>query len=153
MPRVVTKKVYYCDHCKKKGFHRSRIEEHEKVCTMNPRRECGLCRLRLECGEGGCDFDLQIAVNSFLDWVRHRARAYEWVSRKTPEIMEVLGSYKFASFYDIDAPEPEIVRELNRLANDCPACALAIVRQSKTKFYFPYKEQAQSFIDDYREVY
>lgn len=39
---IKTKKVYYCDFCKK---HRLRsLQEHEKYCTANPDRECGLCK-------------------------------------------------------------------------------------------------------------
>lgn len=35
-----TKKVYYCDHCKRHGLSRYAMEQHELRCTMNPVREC-----------------------------------------------------------------------------------------------------------------
>lgn len=42
-----TKRVnrYYCDYCKKQGGSASHISRHEKRCTMNPDRECGVCDL------------------------------------------------------------------------------------------------------------
>lgn len=42
-----TKRVnrYYCDHCKKQGGSASRMSRHEKRCTLNPNRECGVCDL------------------------------------------------------------------------------------------------------------
>ena len=38
-----TKKVYYCEHCKKKSFQKYTMENHEKHCTANPNRICGVC--------------------------------------------------------------------------------------------------------------
>ena len=35
--------IHYCEHC---GVHRHQkpaMERHEKHCTMNPNRECGMC--------------------------------------------------------------------------------------------------------------
>lgn len=37
--RVETKKVYYCDHCKKHSLRP--LTKHERGCTNNPDRECG----------------------------------------------------------------------------------------------------------------
>ena len=39
--KIKTKKVYYCDFCKKHGL--KTIAIHEKHCTANPNRECRLC--------------------------------------------------------------------------------------------------------------
>ncbi len=36
-------KLYYCDHCKKKGMVRWRMAKHEQGCTANPTRACGVC--------------------------------------------------------------------------------------------------------------
>lgn len=35
---------YYCDFCGKAGGHPYHMQKHEQGCTMNPDRECGLCR-------------------------------------------------------------------------------------------------------------
>lgn len=34
---------YYCDFCKKANCSAASINKHEKHCTMNPNRECGMC--------------------------------------------------------------------------------------------------------------
>jgi hypothetical protein len=36
------KKVYYCDFCKKHGLSSYWMREHEKHCTLNPDRRCGM---------------------------------------------------------------------------------------------------------------
>lgn len=36
---------YYCDHCKKSSGTRHSMAKHEKGCTANPNRVCGLCLL------------------------------------------------------------------------------------------------------------
>lgn len=42
--KVMTKKVYYCEFCgNKKGLSAPHMKKHEKRCTMNPYRTCGLC--------------------------------------------------------------------------------------------------------------
>lgn len=38
-----TKKVYYCEFCKKHGLCAGVISRHEKSCTANPDRICRLC--------------------------------------------------------------------------------------------------------------
>lgn len=40
-----TKTVYYCDHCKKKGLVKSKMESHEELCHKNPAndRPCFSC--------------------------------------------------------------------------------------------------------------
>lgn len=37
---VKQKSVYYCDFCKKHGLSRHAMELHERICTLNPEREC-----------------------------------------------------------------------------------------------------------------
>lgn len=43
--RTRTVKRYYCDHCKKAGLSRFHMEKHERGCTANPNRVCGMCQL------------------------------------------------------------------------------------------------------------
>lgn len=45
-PRVVIKKKkwrYYCEFCKKSGASGGWIAKHERGCTRNPDRICGMC--------------------------------------------------------------------------------------------------------------
>ena len=34
---------YYCDHCGKGHFHRTKAVRHEQGCTSNKERICGVC--------------------------------------------------------------------------------------------------------------
>lgn len=43
--KVLLRKVYYCDFCKKSNRSASAMSKHEKHCTLNPKRECRLCRM------------------------------------------------------------------------------------------------------------
>lgn len=35
---------YYCEHCGKSGCSGGHIAKHERGCTANPERVCGMCR-------------------------------------------------------------------------------------------------------------
>lgn len=37
------RRQFYCDHCKKSGASRFHMEKHERGCTNNPDRVCGVC--------------------------------------------------------------------------------------------------------------
>lgn len=41
--RAMKRWRYYCDHCRKVGGSRSAMEKHERGCTANPARICGVC--------------------------------------------------------------------------------------------------------------
>lgn len=43
--KELTKKVFYCDYCKKHGLSKSSMSRHEKWCNYNPenRRACEGC--------------------------------------------------------------------------------------------------------------
>lgn len=45
---IARKPVYYCDFCRKYRLRRASMIVHEKCCTLNPNRVCGL---------DGCDGD------------------------------------------------------------------------------------------------
>jgi hypothetical protein len=36
---------YYCDFCGKGGCSASSMSQHEKHCTMNPKRDCRMCEI------------------------------------------------------------------------------------------------------------
>lgn len=40
---IKTKKVYYCEFCKKRSLRKDTMIKHEKHCTLNPNRICRLC--------------------------------------------------------------------------------------------------------------
>jgi len=39
--KIIIKKVYYCDYCKKHSLRS--LTKHEEHCTLNPNRVCGFC--------------------------------------------------------------------------------------------------------------
>jgi hypothetical protein len=41
---------FYCDHCNKGSGSASAMKRHEKGCTKNPHRVCGMCALWKERG-------------------------------------------------------------------------------------------------------
>ena len=42
--KIIIKKVYYCEFCKKKGLSSGHMHSHEKHCTANPKRDCRMCK-------------------------------------------------------------------------------------------------------------
>lgn len=48
--RTALRPRYYCDHCNKGNGSPSAMRRHERGCTLNPQRECGMCRMLAEAG-------------------------------------------------------------------------------------------------------
>ena len=42
---------YYCEHCRKGNGSPSAMKRHERGCTLNPNRVCGMCKMLAD--EGG----------------------------------------------------------------------------------------------------
>ncbi len=97
------------------------MEKHERGCTANPSRVCGLCE---HCGE------VQPAMNTLTDFVDSycadlpRGKS-EWEDDE----------YLLASGDKLDP----MLKELEKLANQCPACTLAALRQAKTETWSNFK--------------
>lgn len=43
--RTAMRPRYYCDHCNKGNGSPSAMRRHERGCTLNPLRECGMCKM------------------------------------------------------------------------------------------------------------
>lgn len=66
--KVVTRNVYYCEHCGRHRLTRSSIEKHEPKCIYNPARSaCGW-----HTGRPGApsDFAAVLKTNPDLEWLR-----------------------------------------------------------------------------------
>lgn len=104
--RKVQRWRYYCDFCKKCGGSAGHMKRHETGCTMNPERQCGLCRLQ--------------GVGAFKALGDLRA-VFDGMPR--PEMGDP----------DPDGFRDEIRARIARLrleAGGCPACIFAALRQS-----------------------
>ena len=49
--RTAMRPRYYCDHCNKGNGSPSAMKRHERGCTLNPARVCGMCAALVD--EGG----------------------------------------------------------------------------------------------------
>ncbi len=88
---------YYCDYCKKSSGRKDIITKHEKHCTMNPDRVCGLCSyIGIE----------QVPMNILIN---------------------ILASYEVSI--------EDRMHNLRNITNECPACILAAIRQSRICIY------------------
>lgn len=99
--RKITRTRYYCDFCEKggrlKGFWTlPAITKHERGCTANPNRICGLCSI--------------VAESSNMTSTQ----------RPIADLVACLSKEK----------EDFGMKELRELADECPACILAAIRQS-----------------------
>lgn len=124
--KVKTKKVYYCEFCNKHNLSVSAITNHEKHCTLNPDRKCGVCG-----GNGVNKDDIKFLKNNhdiLLSW-KGKDGANEGI----------LGTH-IGEFNDK-------VKELMSRIN-CPACMLAIIRQSRIK-EFPVEFNFEEEMKDY----
>jgi len=114
---------HYCDFCKKSGGQRPAMERHEKGCTANPNRECGLCAL-------GC------AAQPLHELI---ALANSWVESATTD----------EELWGVEITQP-MVDELEKLADYCPACTLAALRQSRVPWSpFKFKEKLAAWWAEY----
>ena len=127
--KTVKKNVYYCDFCNKKSLNGSHISKHEKHCTANPNRECGLCKE---------DRD----IKSFIDKLKTRFEI------KETEVFDEDG--EFVNQECIWAGEKITLNEILDFTDGCPNCTFAILRQTKLNykvvgFKYDYKKEIASW--------
>ncbi len=91
---------YYCDFCPRGYFKKPSMERHEKGCTANPDRVCGLCAYA----------EPPLKQRTTLDLVNCLTGGLQ-------------GDY---SNIDIEGR----MSNLRALAEGCPGCILAAIRQS-----------------------
>lgn len=104
--REALRKRFWCDHCRKGGCSRYHMGIHERGCTLNPERACGVCS-----GLGLAPAPLRALVA----FVTIRAT---WEPGVRDE--------RDRGFLD-----DEQVKVLRELAANCPVCMLAALRQAK----------------------
>ena len=132
--KTIIKPVYYCDFCKKKGLSKWHMIRHEKKCTGNPKRICGVC--------GGIDIGPLIA---------------KYHGRFT--IKEQDGPFPFMTSSEIEwIGEPVTQEMILDDVDGCPACGLAVVRlsgllETSMDFHYDYHEAHRQWWADRNEEY
>lgn len=125
---------YYCDYCKKAGCHAGYLRTHEKHCTANPNRECGMC-LMIEDAEQKPLAELTAVFDGFSG---------PCSGLVTPKLRAV--------WADHDAR----IKELETLTNGCPACMLATARalgkrNPPVEINVEFKKRVKNFWSDRHE--
>lgn len=89
---------YYCDFCPRGYFKKPSMERHEKGCTANPNRVCGLCE-------------------------------YAVPKLEQKPIADLIACFGPKEVWDYTSTD-EAMKKLRELAQGCPGCILAGIRQS-----------------------
>jgi len=126
---IKTKKVYYCSFCKKHGLSSYHIQQHEKHCTLNPNRVCGVCERKEKVNKQDITF-IKKSYNILM-------------SKKDKD--GILGIYC-----------AEFKEKIKYLADklECPACMLSVLRQSKIGWSYVdynYEEEMKKYWEKERE--
>lgn len=121
--RTKVKKVYYCEFCKKHSLLSNTLANHEKYCTMNPDRECRVCKSTLD---------------------KKLVEKYQNSYSLVPIREEGCTGRKVIWKDGKPISKGDIMNDVN----GCPACALAIFRQSPDLVWiltFNYEEEMKKF--------
>lgn len=113
---------YYCEYCGKGGCSGGHMKRHEERCTLNPNRVCGFHNSK----NSGTWYEEALIEEDQVSIERLRAYLRQHVG-------------KFNITHDVEG-EPfifsikdEVLNDIGHglldLANGCPACALAAIRQ------------------------
>lgn len=139
-----TKRVnrYYCEFCKKSGCSKGHMATHEKHCTMNPDRECRMCKLWDPDDETLTD--LMAVLPDASDWVL--------VEDSKPGTDDE---------YDAQSARDKAYREQSsegmkklRALTGCPICILAAIRQRGIARYcdFDFKQERDAVWSEQRDM-
>jgi hypothetical protein len=135
--RTIKKNVYYCDFCKKRNLSASHMHKHEKGCTNNPNRICGICKRQPD--------SLKETIKKFKD----RFSIKDDVCYPGNYTIEKIVWYE---------DKPVTLDEIRETVDCCPACMLAILRQTHMTwqlfdFNFDFqKERARWWCDEDRKL-
>ena len=140
-----TKRVlrYYCDFCKKAGCSKFHMEQHEKHCTMNPNRSCGMCTA----------MDTNQANLAGLMALLPDPKDFERTERVELGFLGD-GNYNDMLVYPgLEKAVADVIDKLWDAAGSCPACVLAALRQKGLTSHisddtFDYKKSVKEFWDE-----
>jgi len=114
---------YKCDYCKKVGGAARHMEDHEKVCTLNPDRECRMCRYAG--GSPGALADMKAVLMVASNAYYHSAQR-----RPENQVSESIWQDAMGAI---------------RALSNCPACILAALRQAPSNVCdFDFKKESKA---------
>ena len=108
--RVKKVNRYYCDFCKKAGSSAYHLRRHESVCTMNPNRVCGVCKMLED--EQPSLIRMIASLPLHEDHLVAKGKQYEHYAET------------------LTSAANDSLPALRDIANNCPACILAAIRQA-----------------------
>jgi hypothetical protein len=117
--KVLEKKVYYCDFCKKHMLTKGGMKVHESKCLRNPGR---VCAAPYCAGTVGTDPEL-----------------VQWVIDKSET------NYDGSESSHLTFTDKDLVQELRSKLDGCPICTVAVFMQAKLKL----NKDGDSFYWDY----
>jgi len=116
--KTITKKVYYCEHCRKNGLSSYHMVRHEKHCTKYPRRECRVCV------DDPCTEEARLMIKKYkdekeqsfmrsFDFLDHMTKSGIWCPACRLTVLRCLGVSNFNFDYkkEIDAYWKEVNSE------------------------------------------
>lgn len=116
---------YTCDFCKKSNCSGGAISKHQKFCTMNPDRGCRMCKHPVK----------PLSLISLLP--------------DSKQFLKVGKEYDSGEHYEgWKDTYKEPLEKIKEECNYCPACVLAVLRQSKIPLYmldFDYKKEVEEW--------
>lgn len=124
------RKRYWCDHCKKGGCSRYHMAIHERGCTLNPNRRCGVCSA------------MELEPAPLIALVAYVTLKAQWYAGPDDES-------KYPGFLG-----DEHLKPLRELAANCPVCMLAALRQAKciaSRGVFEMKKELEGLWAERRE--
>lgn len=147
----VKKWVYYCEFCKKSGRSASHMAQHEKHCTANPDRECGMCEV---IGNQQTDYravavtlrdkyDIDQVTQKIKDEIEQDGVSATWDTISYGTDHGTDHGFNLPTADDIGALVPD----------DCPACILTILRMLDicALVKFSWAERKKDWQDGYNE--
>lgn len=102
---------YYCEYCKKSNCSGGAMSKHEKHCTMNPNRACGICK---DIGNDPVPMSELLAMlpDPETDIIQ----------------FDCGGEYKTYAEGYIDKVK-KAIEEVREVTDNCPVCIFAALRQ------------------------
>ncbi len=133
---------YYCDFCKKSGGSKYWMEKHEKHCTANPDRECRMCYLT----KGGHPHTKTLLA-MLPDMEKFR------VTNKglCPDENGKWSEFEWDEYPGYQEAVEVAFKRIREETENCPACLLAVIRQSQIIVEFDFKVEKEKFWTEYNK--